>query len=160
MKYLLIVFSTLFVVSCKKDAPAGCNDGVKNQDEIDVDCGGVCSPCAIQYPETGAYGKNILFGTDTVVITEENSSMKAVIPEGSSVKIELELISGESWFFADEENWSVSAYSNNKQTFTNIHSGIADLELNNADTTNIDTILIRYFENGNNETKRKILIRK
>ncbi len=158
MKYLFFI-ALFLIISCNKDT-ATCTDGVKNQDEVDIDCGGVCSACDIEYPETGAYGYNILHGTDTIVVTEENSSMTAIIPQSSTLKIELKLLSGEDWFYASEQNWSVSSFSNSSQTFTNVNPGTCDLELNNADTTNIDTILIKYIENGNNITKQKILIRK
>lgn len=37
----------LCLTSCGTDEGAGtCNDGVRNQDEMDVDCGGVCLACA------------------------------------------------------------------------------------------------------------------
>lgn len=159
MKYINVILILLLITSCKKETPETCNDGIKNQDEVEIDCGGICAPCDILYPETGAYGTNILFGADTLVLSEENSSLRAIIPEGSSLKIELTLISGEAWFYADEQNWTVSSFSDEKQTFTNIADGISDLELNNANTLNNDTILIKYFENGNDETKRKVLIR-
>ncbi len=159
MKYLNLILILLVITSCKKKTSETCNDGIKNQDEVEIDCGGTCTACDIEYPETGTYGTNILFGVDTLVLTEENSSIKAIIPKGSSLKIELTLISGEAWFFANEQNWTVSSFSNGKQTFTNLNDGISDLELHNDNTLNVDTILIKYFENGNNETKRKILIR-
>jgi len=158
MKYLNLILIIFLLIACKKEKET-CTDGLKNQDEVKVDCGGTCSPCAIEYPETGAYGTNALFGSDTIILTQENSSMRAIIPEGSSLKIELTLINGEAWFFSDEQNWTVSDYSNNKQTFTVLNYGTADLLLNNYNTSNIDTILVRYFENGNSETKQKILIR-
>ena len=160
MKYLHLILFILLIGSCKKKTPESCNDGIKNQDEVEIDCGGVCAACNIDYSETGAYGKNILFGHDTLILMEENSSMRAVIPEGSSLKIELTLISGETWFYTNNQNWGISDYSSGKQTFTNLSFGISDLQLHNANKQNVDTILIKYFENGNNETRRKILIRK
>lgn len=159
MKHINLILLILFLSNCKKETSGTCNDGIKNQDEIEVDCGGTCTACQIDYPETGAYGTNILFGVDTLILTEENSSMRAIVPKGSSLNIELTLISGDAWFYANEQNWTVSAYSSSKQTFTSLNYGVADLELHNANTMNIDTILIQYFENGSNETKRKVLIR-
>lgn len=63
------------------------------------------------------------------------------------------------WFYLNHHNWSVSNLSDGKQTFTNIDDGVADLLFHNVDTSNVDTILVKYFENSNDETKRKILIR-
>ena len=44
MKYTLSIFLlVLFLLSCSnKDA---CSDGIQNQDETDIDCGGICGPC-------------------------------------------------------------------------------------------------------------------
>ena len=160
MKYLNLILIILVISSsCKKKSSETCSDGIKNQDEVEVDCGGICSPCSISYPENGAYGTNVLYGVDTLVLTELNSSLRANIPEGSSLKIELTLISGNPWFYSNEQNWTVTSFSNNKQTFTNLNAGTADLQLHRADTLVNDTIQVKYFENGSNETRRKIFIR-
>jgi hypothetical protein len=160
MKYLKTLLIMLVFTNCKKDHTSTCSDGIKNQTEIEIDCGGDCSPCKIEYPETGNHGVNVLHGNDTIVITDENCSMKAQVPIGSSLKIELNLVSGEAWFYANEQNWVVSSFSDDKQIFTALNGNQADLMLHNANNSNIDTILVRYFENSNNETKRKIIIRK
>lgn len=158
MKYLKLLLLLLILSSCEEEITETCVDGLKNQDEVGIDCGGICSACAIEYPETGAYGENILFGSDTLLLSNRNASMRAIIPLGSSLKIELSLLAGEGWFYADLQNWTASEYIADKQLFTNLNPGIADLQLHNMDTTNVDTILIRYFENGESETKQKILI--
>ncbi len=138
MKYLNLILILVTLFSCKKETSETSN---------------------IEYPKNGAYGTNILFGVDTLRVTEENNSFRAIIPEGGSLKIELKLMGGETWFYANEQNWIVSDFSDSTQTFTSLSNGISDLELTNADTMNVDTVLIKYFENGNKETKRKILIR-
>lgn len=43
MSALLLAGGLLFVSSCKEDET--CSDGIKNQDETEVDCGGVCNAC-------------------------------------------------------------------------------------------------------------------
>lgn len=49
---LLLISSSLMLTSCGKDEDKGtCSDGIKNQDETGVDCGGICNAC----PE-GAHG--------------------------------------------------------------------------------------------------------
>lgn len=37
-----------------------CADGIKNQGETDIDCGGPCGLCPITYPKHGLYGPNLL----------------------------------------------------------------------------------------------------
>jgi len=63
INFLAIIFLCLLtIVGCKDDDPAQpsanetCTDGIQNQDETDVDCGGVCDPCFVPEPEiTGEY---------------------------------------------------------------------------------------------------------
>lgn len=43
---LLLFFASVMMVSCGKEEDKGtCLDGIKNQDETDIDCGGVCTAC-------------------------------------------------------------------------------------------------------------------
>lgn len=42
---LLLVCTVLCFTACSKKKKASCSDGLKNQDEVFTDCGGVCSPC-------------------------------------------------------------------------------------------------------------------
>ena len=53
-RYFIIIISLLSIFSCKKQVAEGgaeqglpsCTDGIKNQDELGIDCGGVCgNPC-------------------------------------------------------------------------------------------------------------------
>lgn len=41
-KYLFFLIMPAFLISCKHEA---CDDGIKNQDETGVDCGGICKAC-------------------------------------------------------------------------------------------------------------------
>jgi hypothetical protein len=68
-----------------------------NQDEIQLDCAGVCSPCRIEYPAAGGQGDNILFGIDTLNVTVGDYSFLANVPAGSSLVIETELIYSSAW---------------------------------------------------------------
>lgn len=44
----LICISLLSITfSCSEDGMISCNDGIKNGNEISVDCGGDCSPCTV-----------------------------------------------------------------------------------------------------------------
>ncbi len=42
--------------------PAHCDDGIKNEDETDIDCGGSCAPCS---PDQGYCGNNIIDAGET-----------------------------------------------------------------------------------------------
>jgi hypothetical protein len=43
---LMMLFASIMMVSCGKEDDKGtCADGIKNQDETDIDCGGVCTAC-------------------------------------------------------------------------------------------------------------------
>lgn len=41
------VRNTTLIISCEWRETSTCSDGIRNQDESDVDCGGVCGPCAL-----------------------------------------------------------------------------------------------------------------
>lgn len=42
----MMLFASLLIMSCSKEDEKGtCFDGIKNQDETGVDCGGVCTAC-------------------------------------------------------------------------------------------------------------------
>ncbi len=43
---IMMLFASLLVVGCDKEDDKGtCSDGIQNQDETGVDCGGVCGAC-------------------------------------------------------------------------------------------------------------------
>ncbi|MGB4959932.1 MAG: hypothetical protein WBO36_10685 [Saprospiraceae bacterium] len=45
---LLVLFASVVMISCGKEEDKGsCSDGIKNQDETDIDCGGVCTACLV-----------------------------------------------------------------------------------------------------------------
>ena len=45
---MLMISATLMLTSCGKDENNGtCSDGIKNQDETDIDCGGACQACIV-----------------------------------------------------------------------------------------------------------------
>lgn len=60
---------------------ATCSDGIQNQNETDIDCGGPCNTCPISYPKKGFYGDNLLVrGNDTTVASGGPYSLLAIIP--------------------------------------------------------------------------------
>jgi hypothetical protein len=42
---IMMLFASIIMVSCSDDDKATCTDGIKNQDETAIDCGGVCTAC-------------------------------------------------------------------------------------------------------------------
>jgi hypothetical protein len=107
----------------------------------------------ITYPETGKHGINILAEEVTSVKANDSIgypvfySMKAELPEGTSLKI---MLKGGMWGYVGlpaPENWSVSEYDQTtlSQVFTVTRSGIQnDLKINiEAGETTIE-----YYENG------------
>lgn len=80
---------------------------------------------------------------------------------GSSLKIEMKLISGDAWFFLQSTNvgWSISIYSNGSQTFEAVNGGTTEISIfQEWMGSGSGSVLIKYFENGTTETKRKLLI--
>lgn len=110
----------------------------------------------IKYPETGSHGLNIL----DKIKTDYNTgtySMKAVLPEGSAVKVK---IAGEHhWMyraFQDNTGWSSSDWNSmeKSRTFTSTRTGEIDFEMkfehyqNTEDYTFTNKVEIFVYENG------------
>lgn len=65
-----------------------CTDGIQNQGETGIDCGGPCAKCPIVYPETGIYGKNLLaFRNYDTTMIPGNYSLSAELPAGSKLRV-------------------------------------------------------------------------
>jgi hypothetical protein len=64
-----------------------CSDGIKNQGETDIDCGGPCGLCPITYPESDVFGKNLLGRRDNEMIALGYYSMSAKLPAGTKIRI-------------------------------------------------------------------------
>jgi hypothetical protein len=107
----------------------------------------------ITYPETGKHGLNILAEEVTSVKANDSIgnpvfySMKAELPEGTSLKI---ILKGGMWAYVGlpvPENWTVSEYDQTtlSQVFTVTQSGIPnDLKIN----IEAGKITVEYYENG------------
>lgn len=160
MKQIVWITTLIISISCSKKTEQDCNNGLMDGTEAGIDCGGSCAPCDIEYPETGTYGLNLLHGVDTLFLPGNGNSFKAIIPDGSSLKIEINLISGEPWGYTLGSNvgWSISSYLNGVQTFDAINGGPTDLRFIKLTPSGSGTMLIKYFENSASVTKQKILV--
>ena len=154
----LVIFSIFF--SCQEQET--CMDGIKNQDEVAVDCGGVCSPCPIEYPQTGIHGTNVLYGEDTLFLTAGDYSFDAKVPVGSSLKVKIDLISGVVWYLSSKTNWESSIYESGSQTFEVVNPGNATLRYNlsgdpDPNTPDEGVYKFSFYENSNAVTRTKII---
>lgn len=116
----------------------------------------------IEYPESGKNGLNILDRAKTEY-TAGNYSMKAVLPEGSNLKVK---ISGQNWFFPafqDNTGWEYSDwdFSDNSRVFISNRTGDIDFRIrleSFQDSTWSNQTKIYVFENGANEpTWQKVI---
>lgn len=110
----------------------------------------------IKYPETGNFGINILDKEKTDYVSG-TYSMKAVLPEGTSLKVK---ILGEfHWYypaFQTETGWNRSAWNNDdkSRTFTSTRTGEIDFEImlesfqDDSINTYTNKINIEVYENN------------
>jgi hypothetical protein len=113
----------------------------------------------IDYPENGIYGINLLSLNDTI-FAQSDLSLAANLPKGTSLKIVITALDeGGYWsyFGGTENNWSISPFTGNSQTFTAINSGTScDLHMASFSS---GRFLIEYYEiNFKTPTRRKIII--
>ena len=109
----------------------------------------------IEYPPMGNYGLNIL-DKDKTDYSAGTYSMKAILPEGTSLKVK---ISGQNWFFpAFQENtgWEYTDWNDidNSRIFTSTRAGELDFEIlfeSYQDSTWSNKTNIFVFENENIE---------
>lgn len=140
---ILVLFSLLVLMACKKDgkktetAVCTCSDGVLNQNETKVDCGGVCSvcqtcsdgiqnegetgidcggpcgKCPIVYPDSAVYGKNLLgFRNYDTTLVPAYYSLAAKVPAGSKLKVTFSNLDGGTL------NYGITTGVGNWQIFT------------------------------------------
>ncbi len=156
MKTFCLVFSAILLISCKKEVPPTCEDGIINQEEAYTDCGGPCAPCEVTYPANGPIGQNLLAGDeDTLYILASTYSFKAEIAPGSSLQITSNNLSGDPFQYGFNNGWTISNASNGLHFFVS-NPGSPELTIsliNTAGTAQLD-----YKENGDDITKQKIVV--
>jgi len=133
-----------------------CTDGILNQDEVAVDCGGVCSSCPIEFPATGTYGQNLLSTEDTIYISPGMYSLRVVVPDGSTFKTTFKQFIGGGWGISDGAGWIVSDYVAGAQTFEAI-SATCDYQFNLDECTGY-TFQVWYYENSASVTQVRYIV--
>ena len=106
-------------------------------------------PHLIEYPEFGNYGRNILYMPEDTIITEQDYSLAANLPENGTLKI---VLKNGIWGISKTSsvNWNISDFddTNNSQTFTSSQSG-QDCDIKiifPTDSLNKNNIEIEYYE--------------
>lgn len=99
---------------------------------------------SIEYPAMGKFGKNIL-DKNLLVYPNGTYSLKAVLKDGSSLKVK---IAGKGWVFPAFQNdtgWSYSdyAFSDDSRTFTTTRTGEVDFEMSLG-----QPVTVTVYENG------------
>ncbi len=77
--FLFLIILGLIHASCRDESPVGgsCFDGIKNQNELDIDCGGVCvKKCT---PVMRAYINGNLWEADSVSASYQQSSQTFIL---------------------------------------------------------------------------------
>ena len=113
----------------------------------------------IEYPETGAFGKNLLALGDTLYTSEYSLSLAAKLPSHNSLKIIIKGLSADpGWgiVVGSGANWSISDFRENLQIFYSINSGTdCDLHMENFHP---GKYLIEYYEStAKRPTRSKII---
>lgn len=118
----------------------------------------------IKYPESGKHGLNIL-DKDKTDYTAGTYSMKAILPDGTSVKVK---ISGRNWFFPvsqDNTGWEYSDWNDadSSRIFTSTRTGELDFEIlfesyQDSSWSNITQILVYENEDINPGWTKEIII--
>ena len=84
----------------------------------------------IEYPSTGKYGLNVL-DKDKTAYSAGTYSMKAILPEGTNLKVK---ISGQNWYFPvfqQNTGWEYTDWNDidNSRIFTSTRTGDIDFEI-------------------------------
>jgi len=85
--YLFLVAVVLTFTSCGGDdpAPVSCTDGIQNQGEEDIDCGGPCTACQVANEDvTGLITSNTTWTKDRIWVLNQ----KVVVGNGVTLTIE------------------------------------------------------------------------
>jgi hypothetical protein len=116
---------------------------------------------SITYPAKGVYGENVLSLDDNSTLNSVNGySLCAELGKKAELKIVITNLSvagtsgpGAVWFYAQEDGWLISDYTDNSQQFESNKDGKLDLDLifkNGPGSCRVD-----YYENSSSVTNSK-----
>ena len=82
---ITLIAITLFIAltGCKKENVSTCHDGIQNQGEIGVDCGGPCAPCIVNIQDSITQKFYVQAKVDGVWITMQAPSMACSLQSSS-----------------------------------------------------------------------------
>lgn len=130
---------------------ASCNDGIQNQDEIGVDCGGPCNVCPVSYPVSGLYGTNILGPYSAGIYSGNSCSASAEVSANASLRVVIKNMSDDnsSWTYkpVSVRGWAIDAYNpaSKSQQLIAIGKKSCHVELIFTGKGSAD---IEFYENG------------
>ena len=156
MRYFYLIITILFLSSFTPTVVESCTDGLLNQNETDIDCGGDCVLCEITYPNTANYGVNVLDSITQVFEDNIDYSFACDLPIATSVIVEIigDTMQGtSSWFYdgATVDGWIISDVTNKTQTFTSNKFGDLDLKF---EFLGVGNGVINIYENNSSVITR------
>ena len=116
-------------IDCGGECVDCCLDGIQDHDETGIDCGGSCGSCAIEYPDNGYYGVNILNMSTTSFSGGNAASLHAILPEGTALKVILTNTSGSNWFYYPDTKVNLDVTDYNFTTNTQVFQAMYDDQL-------------------------------
>ena len=166
-KLLYLPLAITLLISCNKEEEPveTCSDGIQNQDETGIDCGGTCQACPVEcenitYSATGSSGINLLHGDDTLTVSHGTYSLAANVPDCATLTIKISEVTGGVWYYAlgTTGGWHVSAFDAGQQFFeATPGSSLNDMPLDLSNMTGM--IRIWYYEDGTESyDKTKIVV--
>lgn len=115
------------------------------------------SSTQIIYPNSGAYGINLLDST-TINYNSGNYTFKAIVPANQSLKVKLSGIASWSYDIGKIGNWYYTDYNSieNSRIFYSNHNSVYEMEINvyYPPNSNRDSLKIEVFENISNTPTR------
>ncbi|MBK9418106.1 MAG: hypothetical protein IPN62_12665 [Flavobacteriales bacterium] len=125
--FILFAITSSIHIGCKKEERNGtCSDGVLNQNETAVDCGGVCSPCSLV--NSGGSGSSSFLNVDrqTIAFGPSSGSSSATV----SSNVNWSVASSSSWISvsptASSNSGTINVYASTNSS-SNSRSGVVSI---------------------------------
>ena len=141
--FLILSIASLSLISCNKDEPENtCLNGIVDEGETGVDCGGPCAPCAnnttpfvlanINNQDVSFKNKDLVLDGNSWTMTASNDSISLIIKYNSNGEVgsypfeagsNLTYL-GESYSFFSDDGLSISENNSNTNTIDGFFSAI------------------------------------